>query len=256
MEVLVYIKAVPGYVTSPEVPATGDGIGGKTGPLLMNESDEYALGTALALKKDAGGEVSVLSAGPISCQEVIYKGLAKGADRGVRVDVGFADSLSIARALVAASRHLEYDLILTGVESSDNMSAVVGQSAAEMLGLPFVYSATDIKPGSGSDCVTVTRELGGGVSQVVEVKLPALVCVQSGTTPLGFIPVRKLLQARSKSVTCLDMAVLDMGEEFKSPGAARIVEVFYPQKGAWAEIITGEPAAVASVLMKRIREAL
>ena len=66
MKVLVYVKAVSDYITSPEVSAAGDRVNGKTGTLVMNESDEYALGAALEHKKVKGGEVSVLSAGPMS----------------------------------------------------------------------------------------------------------------------------------------------------------------------------------------------
>ena len=49
MKILVYIKAVPGYIANPQVSEAGDRVSGKTGPMAINESDEYAVEAAVAV---------------------------------------------------------------------------------------------------------------------------------------------------------------------------------------------------------------
>ena len=53
----------------------------------MNEYDEYAVEQAIRLKEQLGGaaDITILSIGPDRVVEVIKKGLAMGADRGVHI---------------------------------------------------------------------------------------------------------------------------------------------------------------------------
>lgn len=247
---------MPGYIINPQISETRDRVDFKVGSIVINESDEYALEEAVALKKNFGGEVAVITVGSLTSQKALHIGLAKDADKAVRIDADFVDCRRIARVLAESIKRLGYDLILTGVESSDNMAAQVGLLVAEMLGLPSAYAVTKVEPGQGPGTLKVTKELGGGVGQVIEITLPALLCMQTSTTPLSYVPLRKILQAQSKAVHTFAIKDLGIDEEFIKSSVFRIVDVFSPQRTSKAEIVAGKPGEVASALIKTIREVL
>ncbi len=136
-----------------------------------------------------------------------------------------------ARALAAAIKKQEYDLVITGVESSDVMAAQVGISIAEMLGLPFAYAVTEIQPGEREKTIRITKELGFGKKQVEELELPALVCFQTGTEPPSFVPVRKMMLAQRKPIRTIPLTELGVSGQ---PLSTEIVEEsFLPKKQTW-----------------------
>jgi electron transfer flavoprotein beta subunit len=251
---IVCVKAVPGYINNPRVSDAGDRVEYEAGSLIMNESDEYAVETAVALKKELGGEVTVVTAGNLSSQKALQTGLAKDADTAIRVDANLVEPGRIAMVLAEAINRLDYDLILTGVESRDTMAAQVGVLVAEVLGLPFAYAVTQVKRGRSEGTVEITKELGAGVSQVVEIAMPALLCIQTGTTPLSFVPFRKTLRAQSKPMRTFTTRDLGCDFELEKSPLLRILEIFSPQETSKAELITGSPSEVVSAFMKKIKE--
>ena len=58
----------------------------ETPSMVINESDEHALEQALALKKNIGATVTVITVGSVKSQDVLQRSLAKGADAAIRVD--------------------------------------------------------------------------------------------------------------------------------------------------------------------------
>src|SRR5687767_2729954 len=94
-----------------------------------NEPDAYALEEALRLKEKHGGEVIVVSAGPARVQQAIRDALARGADRALHIEddhLAVADAFGVARALAAALKEEQVDLVLTGLQSDDQGFASVG----------------------------------------------------------------------------------------------------------------------------------
>lgn len=256
LKIVVCAKAVPGFIINPQISETGNRVSYKAGSIIINESDEYALEEAVALKKKFSGEVTVITVGPLSSQKALHTGLAKDADKAVRVDADFVDCRQIAKALAESIQKLECDVILTGVESSDNMAAQVGLLVAEMLGLPSVYAVTKVEAGQNSNTLKVSRELGGGIEQVMEITCPVLLCMQTSATPLSYVALRKMLQSQAKPIQTFAVKDLGIGEEFLKSSPLKIVDVFSPQRTSKADMVTGKPAEAAAVLMKKIREAL
>jgi len=254
LRIIVLLKVVPSNVASPRPARTGDRITGKFGPRVMNESDEYALEHAVALSETLGGEVTILSAGGKSSEKVLAKGMAKGAAKAVRVGANPPDPGLTAMLLAAAARKIGYDLILTGVESADVMASRVGISTAEKLGIPFVYSVREIKHGESENTLLVSKELGGGITQMVEIKLPALLCVQACSIPLSLVSVTRLLHARNQPVKVLTPKELGI-DETTTGTKVKVLSVFHPEKNR-AKIIDGTPAVVSARVISLIEEAL
>jgi electron transfer flavoprotein beta subunit len=256
LKIIVCAKAVPAYISNPEVPESGDRVNYQASSIIVNESDEYALQEAVSLRKAVGGEVTVMTAGSLSAQKALQIGLARGADEAIRVDANPFEPGRTAAILAEAIERREYDLVLTGVESSDIMAAQVGVLVAEMLGLPFAYAVTGIKPGQSDETLEITKELGAGVKQVVQITLPALLCVQTGAAPLSFVTLRKIVQTQSKPIDTMMTRDLGLEETLSMPAASRILDIVPPESisKSRAEFLTGGPSEVASMLIEKVRE--
>ena len=160
LNIIVCIKSVPGFVTSASIARSGETLEPSVRSYCINETDEYAIDEALVLRNKYGGQVTVLSAGPILAEEKLQTAIAKGADKAIRVDLNSNNPEIISLALSEAIRKLKFDLILTGLESSDNLAAQVGSSLAERLEIPFLFAATRIELIPESRLARVTKRAG------------------------------------------------------------------------------------------------
>jgi electron transfer flavoprotein beta subunit len=250
LKMIVCIKAVPENVDKVSLPQGQSRVKYESTGLFINESDEYAVEQAVAIKKQYGGEISLITMGPLASQDALYKGLAKGADKAIRIDAEIVDPNSTSEVLAAALRAREYDLILTGVESRDNMASQVGISVAVKLGIPFAYGVTQVTHEDGRKCVRIVKELGGGTGQVMEILLPALLCIQSGAVPLIYTSSHKIFKARSRPVESLSLD--DLGLRIEE--AMKPVDVFLPKAKHQVELIQGPPTEAAAQLIQKIRK--
>src|ERR1019366_165183 len=119
MTIIVAIKQVPLRDSPLHVAASGLWIDEDSLSFEINEPDAYALEEALQLREKHGGEVIVISAGPARVSQTIREALAKGADRGIHIDVATLDTLNVANLLATALKAEAPDLILTGLQSDD-----------------------------------------------------------------------------------------------------------------------------------------
>ena len=249
MRIVVCCKAVPAGLSNIRYDEAQDKIEYDSYAMIMNESDECALEEALRIKKDYGAEVIVLTVGGLTAQEILTQSLAKGADRVIRIN---AESTGVSKILAHAIRLLDCDLVLTGVESSDGLSAQTGVAIAGKLSLPHAFVAVDLEYDQGQDAVKATSELGQGVHEVVELPLPALVCVQSTKLSINKPSVMKILQARKKPVESMTLESLGLGQEPPSVGM-KMISVFDPPPSGSCEIIQGNsPQEISTELIRRI----
>jgi electron transfer flavoprotein beta subunit len=170
-------------------------------PLVISPFDENALEAALQLQEDIGAKISVLSLGKRVSDTVLRKSLAAGADELILLqDEAFEklDSHSVASALADAIRKIgQYDLVLTGRQAGDWDSGQVGLILGEMLGLPCIGLAREIKV--EDDNVLVKKNIAGGYEQV-RAKMPALVTVSNEVGELRYVSrtrMMKMLRART-----------------------------------------------------------
>jgi len=161
MNIVVCVKQVP-ETAEAEIKLAPDkkGIVKEGLPLQINEADNYALEQALLLTEEHDGDVTVVTLGPDSSDEVLRMSMAKGAADAVRLgDPAFdrGDAVATAEALAAAISGMEYDLVLTGCMSSDDGNTAVGVALAQCLGVPHATYVTQMEVGDGE--ITVGREL-------------------------------------------------------------------------------------------------
>jgi electron transfer flavoprotein beta subunit len=214
----------------------------------LNEWDAAATEEALQIRERLGeGEVVVVSAGGDEAEPGLRRCLAMGADRAVRVAGSFDDPFAVARALAEAIRPEEPRLVLCGVQSSDSVQAATGTALAELLGLARVAVVTKVELEDGR--ATVNRELEGGLVDVVDVELPALLTIQTGINQPRYANLRAIKQAEQQELGVVEPAV--GGEP-----AYRVRRMFSPPRGEGAEILNGSPAEVAQRIANLVRERL
>ncbi len=173
---------------------------------LLSELDEYAVEEAVRLK-EAGEdvEVVVLTVGPADAKDAIKKALQMGADRAVHVDddaVHGSDAMATSLVLAAALRTVGFDLVVTGMASTDGSMGVVPAMVSERLAVPQVTYASEVSlsvDGGGAGSVRIRRD-GDASSEVVEATLPALVSVTDQVNEPRYPSFKGIMGAKKKPV--------------------------------------------------------
>jgi electron transfer flavoprotein beta subunit len=228
-------------------------------PWVVSPFDEQALEAALRIReKLPDARISVMTLGTETARNALKHGLAMGADDGVLLaDAGFegGDAYTTALALAAGLRKLgAVDLVLTGRQAADGDAGVVGAGIAEMLGMPAITFAMDVRIENGT--VRVERVLDDG-SEVVAAQLPALVTVSNELGAARKPNLRETMRAARKPV--VTWSAVDLGLSVDAIGAARRravrERVFVPVKDNHCEMIEGaSPGEQAAKLALRLRE--
>ena len=216
----------------------------------LNEWDSFATEEALQIRERHGeGEVVVVSVGDEDSEDAIRRCLAMGADRAVRIEgEGVSrDPISLARALAPVVRREEPDLVFCGVQSSDAVQAATGVALAELLGLPRVAVVTKLDWDAGAKTARVDRELEGGLVDLVEVDIPAVLTIQTGINEPRYATLRAIKQAEQQEIAVVEPE--DVGE----PGYA-VRRMFVPPKGEGAEMLDGSPEAIAQRIKELVEE--
>jgi electron transfer flavoprotein beta subunit len=250
LDVLLCVKHVPETAEAElKIDNTGKGIE-KTGLVYdINEWDDYALEESVRIKEKQGGTVTAITIGPQDSESTLRKCLARGADKAIRLtDPKFEDSdaYAIAKILHSVIKTLHYDLILTGMQTGDDSSAMVGPILAEMLAIPHATMVKKLELGTGT--AKVNRELEGGLEEQIEVKLPALFSVQTGINEPRYVSIMGIRKAMQKEIKVLSLAETGLTEnDVGLAGSWTSVDKLYvPPVEKQAEFLKGTPDEVAA----------
>ena len=250
MRIFVCVKQVPADDSLLRVDAASSRIDDGGFSYEMNEPDAYALEEALQLKEKHGGEVVAVSAGPARAASTIREALAKGADRGILVEddhLATADAFVSARALAAAIRGEEFDLLLTGLQSNDAGFGQTGVLLAELLGIPHATLIVDVQADGGK--LSVKRELEAGWFQHIGIDLPALLTIQSGINKVRYATLMGIKRAKHKPLVRHKPS--DLGVDLSPVQTVR--RLYTPDKTKQTEMIDGVAAEAAATLIEKLK---
>jgi electron transfer flavoprotein beta subunit len=255
MRVAVCCKGVPVDITLESVEIANGDIHFKGGDIYINEFDAYALEAALYLKNSYGAETIALSVGPLRIQEVLYYALAKGIDKVKRIDGETSRPELIASSLIPALREIDPQLILVGVQSEDWMGGEVGVYLAYALDMGVAFAVVEICELNQTH-IRIKKEIGGGRKAELRLKLPSVLCVQTGIQPLRYLSATKRQKARNASI--------QSGGKMDREGIKKLISgmVGYDIKGVslfskegHAEMIEGERPERAKRIIEIIEKA-
>ncbi len=177
----------------------------------VKPADARALDLALSLRIGRPEiEIILVHLGPQSADEWLREGLAKGADRAVRIwdeEAAEARTQGAAVILAAAGAALECDLALLGTPGPLGAGGQIGVLVAEALGTCCVTQAGDIGWGEGGRLL-IERSLVRGWRERVSAPLPAVVTVSPAEADTRDIPVAARLRAATADITVWSLADL------------------------------------------------
>lgn len=259
MKVGVCLKQVPDTDTRIKVNAAGTGIETADVKWVINPYDEYALELALRLK-DAkkATEVVIFSIGDAGSEQRIRDGLARGADRAVRLDdAAFAgsDALGRARIYAAAVQAEGIQLLCCGRQDIDDDQGAVPGMVAELCGWRQVSWVDKVEV--EGDTFKATRAAGGGAKEVIGGKLPAVLTVDKLDKDPRYATLPGIMAAKKKAIAVKNAAAVGVDAGAIGAGAAQTVEggMGLPPARPAGRILKGDSAAaVAAELVRLLRE--
>jgi electron transfer flavoprotein beta subunit len=262
MKIIITIKQVPEADKVEVNPETGtlirEGV-----ESILNPFCEYALDMAVKLRKDNPEleiEIIALSMGPPQARMALLRCLELGADKAYLLsDKAFAGSDVWATALTLKEGLVkvvpDFDLILSGKHAIDGDTAQVPAELAENLGIPQIFYGIDVKIVKKK--VRVKKETENGY-QIIEARLPALVTVSKGPSPIRRLPSMKdVIEARNKPLEIITADELDIEKDKLGLNGSytQVVKVFAPSTRKSGKIIDGsDPVAAVEQMMEFLKE--
>ncbi len=201
------MKRVPDTETRIRVDSSGTRVDATGVKWVISPYDEYALELALRAKESAGastgsnagsneGEVALVSFGDSTAQEALRKGLAMGADRALLLaGEPTMDGLATAKTLAAELKDSTAPLVLFGGRAADDDQQQVGPMFAVLTGRACVTGVSSFTV--QGDVVTCEREVERG-SEVIEVRLPAVLTVTKGEHEPRLASLKGIMAAKKK----------------------------------------------------------
>ncbi len=255
-DIAVCIKQVPGSTMVDIDPDTGT-LARNTAYNITNPDDMHALEMALSLRERFGGGITVLTMGPSCAEDVLREAYAMGADRAVLItDPCFAgsDSYVTSKILSRSINKLgKFDIVITGVETTDGNTSNVGYQLSEFLGIPHItrIHKIDLK---GREAII--ERLYGHEYQKISVPLPLLLSVNRNANRVRFPGLAAINACFDRPFTVMTRA--DIGgkpEEYGLAGSPTVTlktEVFSQKRGK--ELMEGTVDEKAEGLITKLKK--
>src|SRR5690242_1670490 len=163
-----------------------------------------------------------------------------GADKAIHVeddDLHGTDALGTSLVLAKAIEKAGYDLVVSGMASTDGVMGVLPALLAERLGVPQVTLLSEV---SVNDGVVSGRRDGDTASEQLQASLPAVVSVTDQSGEARYPSFKGIMAAKKKPVQSLDLS--DLGLDAAEVGLA----------GAWSAVDSAaeRPARSAGTVVK------
>jgi electron transfer flavoprotein beta subunit len=239
-KIIVLVKYTPDLTADRSFLA--DGTVDRAGaPGRLSELDEHAAEQALQVQESSEGwELTYLTMGPDGAQEALRKALSMGGDGAVHVKddaLHGSDAFATSLVLAAAITRIGFDLVVTGMASTDAGMGVVPALLAERLGVPQVTFAGRLSVSGGT--VEILRDSDTS-TETVTAAMPAVVSVTDRTGEARYPSFKGIMAAKKKPVETWSLA--DLGVDPAQVGLA----------GARTTVLTAtrRPARTAGQMVK------
>ena len=203
-KIVVLVKYTPDLTSDRSFLA--DGTVDRAGtPGRLSELDEHAAEQALRVQEScAGSELVYLTMGPAGASDALRKALSMGGDAAVHVQddaLHGSDAFATSLVLAEAIKRIGFDLVVTGMASTDAGMGVVPALLAERLGVPQVTFAGRLSV--SGDEVEILRDSDTS-SETVTARMPAVVSVTDRTGEARYPSFKGIMAAKKKPVAELE----------------------------------------------------
>lgn len=207
---------------------------------IINPYDEYAIEEAIQVRDEHGGEVTVITIGDEEAEKQLRTALAMGADKAVLIntedDLDEMDEFTAAKIIAEYLKDKNADLILAGNVAIDGGSGQVGPRVAELLGINYVTTITNLEIDGTS--VKIIRDVEGD-SETIETSLPLLVTAQQGLNEPRYPSLPGIMKAKKKPLDELELDDLDLDED-DVEAKTETIEIYLPPQKAAGRVLEGD----------------
>jgi electron transfer flavoprotein beta subunit len=223
MRIVALIKYVPDAAA--DIRFSADLTTNRAGvDMRLSELDEYAVEQALELVEQHGGDITYLTMGPEAATDALRKALSMGGDAGIHVvddALHGSDVMATSLVLAAALRKCEWDVVITGMTSTDAGLGVVPALVAERLGVPALTMAGSLEV-QGAE-VTIRRD-DDSASTTLTAALPVVLAVTDQTGEARYPSFKGIMSAKKKPI--ITWSIADLGIDSGEVGLS----------GAWSAV--------------------
>jgi len=258
MNILVCIKQVPDSNKVEVDPVTGvlkrNGVESK-----MNPYDLYAIETALRIKEQLGGEITVMTMGPNQASGVLKEAFAMGVDHGMLISdrkFGGADVLATSYTISQGIQKTgSFDLILCGKQTTDGDTAQVGPEVAEWLEIPSLSNVSkilELKSGSMIVEMDMTHDV-----EIAEIQYPCLLAVEKDIYIPRLSSYVKKQETKDREIRILTIADLEDQDEMHyglNGSPTQVQRIFPPEVNTHREVWNGDGDELTAKLLAKLKE--
>lgn len=168
---------------------------------IINPDDLYALELGLSLKEQYDGEITAITMGPPQADFALRECLAMGVDHAILISdpvFAYSDTLQTTLVLKEAFDNIkDYDIIITGSQTSDSSTGQVPYQLSEALNIPLI---TDIFTMEIKDHDFYCHRNFGHESQHIQTGLPILVRTQRHFNEPRHVSLKGIKRAFEKEI--------------------------------------------------------
>lgn len=238
----IYVLVKRTFDTEEKIVVNGGKIQEDGAEFIINPYDEYAIEEAIQVRDAHGGEVTVLTMGGEDAEKQLRTALAMGADKAVLIniedDVEEMDQFTAAHIISEYLKDKNPDLILAGNVAIDGGSGQVGPRVAELLGINYVTTITNLE--INGTAVTIKRDVEGD-TEILETSLPLLVTAQQGLNEPRYPSLPGIMKAKKKPLDEIELDDLDIDED-DVEAKTETLEIYLPPKKEAGKVLEGELA--------------
>ena len=201
MHIVVCIKQVPD-ATQVKIDPKTNTLDRSSAPAILNPYDAHAVQEAVNLKRLYGGNVTVMTMGPLQAKEIIRKSIELGADAGILLsDRAFAGSDTWATSYILAQGISELrsresiDLIICGKQAIDGDTAQVGPGIARRLNMGQLTYIQKVESVNVSENIIIVHRRVDLGYEVIQAKMPCVITVEKEINELQYSPLPEMLRA-------------------------------------------------------------
>ena len=246
---MVVLRMSPDPAGELEVAASGTDIDREWVDLRLNDFDDHALEQAILLKESTGADVLAVAAAGDGVDKMLQMALARGADRVLRIANNLGDgvsSRSLAPLIAALARSEATDLVVTGVQTSEDLFGQLAPYVGSLLAWPHVSAVSGVHAQGGM--LEVLQEQGNGLSATWSVNLPAVLGIQAASQAPRYVSGTKLRQAAGTKIA-------DAAPDAVAPANPSTIDgLRSPERLGGAKMLTGDADAVAGAMVGILRE--
>lgn len=250
MQIVVPMQQTVDLVEELELNDDGTDVEREYLKFVANEWDEQALEEALLLKEATGGTVTVVGIEETDVDGTLFSALAKGADRAVKLTGDFEEGVSShqrAAILAAWLGSQEFDLVLVGVQSPEDLDGQTGVILANLLDAAHASVVIGVEPHDGG--VKVRQEFGGGTVHELALTGRAVIGIQAARQAPRYVSI-------SRVRTAMQEGSLETAEaaEVEAATGTTVRRLYAPESSSHAEMLEGDAESVAARILEIVRE--